>query len=245
MTAQELYEKAISEPIYSTHIRVQLTKHLHLAPMYPLGEKAYYEKAMYDILQDLSINHFYTTWVNNGYKNIFEGDVAKNVFAWVDDFIKNNSEEESENPKVVAKLRKIDENFYRKQFSEFSSSSTIYYWLQKRLNLLTDAYSNYFASRKALNEYEKVENQLVEKGYYDYQKGWLNNVVTLQALIKKLYEHHYFSKIYTGKTSNPYKGLYPFIESHFHINVGQNFERSRVLKVETLYYIKDIYIKPL
>ncbi len=245
MTAQELYESAINEPMYSTYIRIELTKHSQLAPMYPLGEKAYYEKAMYDILQSLSGNHFYTTWVNNGYKNIFEGDVAKNVFAWVDDFIKKFSREESEDPKVVASLREIDEDFYRKQFSEFSSSSTIYYWLQERLNSLTDAYSNYFASRKALNEYEKVENQLVEKGYYDHQKGWLKNVVTLQALIKKLHLLHYFSKTYTGKTSNPYKGLYPFIENHFHINVGQNFEHRRMSKVELSYYIKDIYIKPL
>ena len=242
MTAKELYEKAISEPMYATYVRQEKQKHLKLAQEYYLGEKAYYEKVKFDIVEGLSDNDFFTAWANNGYKNIFEEPTVTNVFAWVDYFIEEDSK--SERPELVAKYRKKVEERYCKKFSEFSGESTIYYWLQKQIDSLTDNYSDYFASRTALKEYEKVENQLMNKGYFDPQKGWIKNVVALQALIKKLYTHHYFNRKYTG-AANPYKGLYPFIEQHFHITVNQNFEKARMERVEVQFYIRDIAIKPL
>lgn len=246
MTAKEIYEKVILDPMYATCNKLERERHSKLAQIYHLGEKAYYEKAKYDIVERLSKNDFFTTWVNNGYKNIFEGKTANNVFAWVDYFLDEPQREysESENPDIVARLRKKTESRYYHQFIAFLSDSAIYYWLQEQVDLLTDSYADYFASRNALRAYEKVENQLIEKGYYDSQKGWLNSVVSLQALIKKLYIHHYFKSSYTG-AANPYKKLYPFIEHHFHISVNQNFEKARMEKVEVLYYIQDIDIKPL
>lgn len=254
MTAKEILEKVKNDSSIELYIQTIIRRHQQLVSSYPSGEKAYYMNERYKIVKKMEQNLFFTTWINSGYENIFAGEGVQSVLSWIDMEIQEYVDElkqEVQEVGISISDEKLEEKRKRKEerfstiISNFFFHYGVYKWLDSQLKELTDDHEKYFASKRALHEYNKIEYQLIEHGFYDTKQGWLKNIVTLQALIKRLYRYRYFNVNCTGKSSNPYKGIYSFIETHFKIPPRQNFEKKRMSRIDESYYISSIEITPL
>lgn len=219
MTAREIYEVVTTEIVMSLSIEQSIATHKIMASAYPLGEKEYYKKVMFDITQELKDTKFFFEWANNKFGYIFGEDGKEPMnFTMMDE---------------VAKLLlddcKEDEvfGFIKGWYIEFIPQYLVYH----RLSELTkeDDLSKYIRCGLE-SEYKKIESQLIQNGYIE-NGLWVGKFVELQELCALLLLCNYFRQDIQHKESNGNidgTKIREFCKVRFGVDLKQHFQCKRL-----------------